>query len=146
MTTYKIKALTFLYNNCQLSYEELLDKVTSSTINVTRLRFLYVEIYKTVNNLNPSFMKQIFELRETHRSVREKYLLNLKIPNYNQVTFSKKSLEIVEPKIWNSLSYHIKSSSVWFVKSYKPYFYLFHLSFVPYSNTYSLNVCVVGFD
>ena len=45
--------------------------------------FYFVEIYKTNNNLNPSFMKQIFELRETNRSVHEKYRLNLNIPNFN---------------------------------------------------------------
>ena len=55
-------------------------------------------------------MKQIFELRETDRSLREKYRLNLNIPNYNQVTFGKKSLRIFGPKIWNSLPYHIKYS------------------------------------
>ena len=104
------KALRFLYNNCQLSYEELLDKANSSTMNVKRLRFLCVEIYKTFNNLNPSFMKQIFKLRETNRSVSGKNRLNLNIPNYNQVTFGKKSLRIFGPKIWNSLLYHIKSS------------------------------------
>ena len=104
------KALIFLYNNYQLTYEELLDKANSSTMNVKRLRFLCVEIYKTINNLNPSFMKQIFELRETNRNVREKYRLNLNIPNYNQVTFGKKSLRIFGPKIWNSLPYHVKSS------------------------------------
>ena len=64
-------ALRFLYNNYQL-YEELLDKISSSTMNVKRRRFLCAEIYKTINNLNPSFMEQIFELRETNRSVREK--------------------------------------------------------------------------
>ena len=78
-------------------------------MHVKRLRLLCVEIYKTINNLNPSFMKQIFELRETNRSVREKYQLNLNIPNYNQVTFGKKSLRIFGPKIWNSLPYPIKS-------------------------------------
>ena len=50
-------------------------------------------------------MKQIFELRETNRNVREKYRLNLNIPNYNQVTFGQKSLKIFEPKNWNSLPY-----------------------------------------
>ena len=55
------RALRFLYNNYQLTYEELLDKTNKSTRNVKRLRFLCVEIYKTINNLNPSFMKQIFE-------------------------------------------------------------------------------------
>ena len=97
------KALRFLYNNCQLSYEELLDKANSSTMNVKRLRFLCVEIYKTINNLNPSFMKQIFELRETNRNVREKYRLNLNIPNYNEVTFGKssKNLETFKTVIKN---------------------------------------------
>ena len=51
------RALRLLHNNYQLSYEKLLDKANSSTMNVKRLRFLYVEIYKTINNLNPSFMK-----------------------------------------------------------------------------------------
>ena len=97
------RVLRFLYNNYQLTYEELLDKANSSTMNVKRLRLLCVEIYKTINNLNPSFMKQILELRETNRNVREKYRLNLNIPNYNQVTFGKKSLRIFELKIWNSL-------------------------------------------
>ena len=55
-------------------------------------------------------MKQVSELRETNRDVREKYLVNLNIPNYNQVTFRKKSLRIFGPKIWNSLPYHSKSS------------------------------------
>ena len=72
-------------------------------MNVERLRFLYVKIYKTTNNLNPSFMKQIFELRETKRNVREKYWLILNIPNYNQVTFGKKSLRIFGLRIWNRL-------------------------------------------
>ena len=78
------RALRFLYNNYQLSYEELLHNANSSTINIKRLHFLCVEIYKTINNLNPSFMKQTFELRETNRNVREKYRLNLNIPNYNK--------------------------------------------------------------
>ena len=42
------RALRFLYNNYQLTHEELLDKANSSTMNVKRLRFLCVEIYKTI--------------------------------------------------------------------------------------------------
>ena len=41
-------------------------------MNVKRVHFLYVEIYKTINNLNPSFVQQIFELRETSRSAGER--------------------------------------------------------------------------
>ena len=42
------RASRFLYNKYQLSYKELLDKANSSTMNVKRLSFLCVEIYKTI--------------------------------------------------------------------------------------------------
>ena len=120
----KIRALRFLYNNYHLTYKELLDKANSSTKNVKRLRFLCVEIYKTINNLDPSFMKQIFELGETNRNVREECQLNLNIPNNNQLTFGKK---VNFKKSWNfqkllSKTATVLIASVWFVKSYKPYF------------------------
>ena len=58
-----------------------------------------MEIYKIINNLDSSFMKQIFELRETNRSAREEYRLNLNNSYNNQVTIGKKSLKIFGTKI-----------------------------------------------
>ena len=68
-------------------------------MNVNKLRFLYVEIYKEINNMNSSSVKPLLELRETNGNVREKYRLNLNTSNYNQVTFGKKSLRTFGPKI-----------------------------------------------
>ena len=79
-------------------------------MNVNRLRLLCIEIYKTINNLNPEFMRDLFSLRETSRLIREKYMLNLNIPVHNQVTSGSKSLRVFRTKVWNSLHYHIKSS------------------------------------
>ena len=79
-------------------------------MNVNRLRLLCIEIYKTINNLNPEFMRDLLSLRETSRLIREKYMLNLNIPVHNQVTSGSKSLRVFGPKVWNSLHYHIKSS------------------------------------
>ena len=79
-------------------------------MNVCRLRTLCVEIYKTINDLNPTFMKEIFKLRENTRLVRQKYKQNLEIHKWNKVTFGEKSLKVYGPKIWNSLPYHIKTS------------------------------------
>ena len=79
-------------------------------MNVNRLRILYIEIYKTINNLNLKFIRDLFSLRETNRLIRKKYMLNLSLPVYNQVTFGSKSLRVFGPKILNSLPYHIKSS------------------------------------
>ena len=104
------RVLRFLYKSYNTSYEDLLLKSGFSSMNVKRLRTLCVEHFKTLNNLNPSFMKEIFSLRQTDRPVREKYKLNLHIPSYSQVAFGHKALTFFGPKTWNSLPYHIKSA------------------------------------
>ena len=49
-------------------------------MNVTRLRSLYIEIFKTLNNVNPAFMNEIFELRKSYKAVQNQYKLNLDVP------------------------------------------------------------------
>ena len=49
-------------------------------MNVTRLRSLYTEIFKTLNNVNPAFMNEIFELRKSYKAVQNQYKLNLDVP------------------------------------------------------------------
>ena len=104
------RALRILYESYNTPYEDLLLKSGFSSMNVKRLRTLYVEIFKTLNNLNPSFRKDIFSLRQTDRPVWEKYKLNLDIPSYKQVTFGRKALTFFRPKTWNSLPYQINSA------------------------------------
>ena len=70
----------------------------------------YIELYKTLNSLNPCFMQELFKLRETNRNVRNKYKLNLNIPVVNQVNYGTKSLRSFGPKIWNSPPHHVKSA------------------------------------
>ena len=103
------RALCFLYDDFEASYEEILSKGGKSTMNVRRLRTLCV-IYRTLKDLNLSFMNNIFKLKINGREVRDKYKLNLDIPKWNQKTFGYKSLKVLGPKIWNNLPYHIKSS------------------------------------
>ena len=55
-------------------------------------------------------MNNIFKLKINGREVRDKYELNLDISKWNQKTFGYKSLKVLGHKIWNNLSYHVKSS------------------------------------
>ena len=103
------RALCFLYDDFEASNEVLLSKGGKSKMNVRRLRTLCVEIYKTLNDLNPSFMNNIFKLKINTREVSW-YKLNLDIPKWNQRSFGYKSLKVLGPKIWNNLPYHFKSS------------------------------------
>ena len=95
------------------SYEELLEKSGKCNMRLQRIRFLCIEIYKSINSLNPlnpDFMKNVFEMKTNNRIAREKYKLNLNIPRTNQVKFSTNSLKSYGPKIWNALTFSIKTA------------------------------------
>ena len=44
-------------------------------MKVNRLRSLCIEIYKTINNINPMYMDEIFKLRKASRAVRSSHKL-----------------------------------------------------------------------
>ena len=53
------RALRLLYEDYVSSYEELLQKAGKETMKVNKLRSLCIEIYKTINNINPTHMNEI---------------------------------------------------------------------------------------
>ena len=103
------RALRFLYDDYNSPLEDILKKSGKVCMEVNRLRYLCIEIYKTINNINPSFTKQIFQLRETNRTIRNQYILNLSVPKVSQVSYGE-TLKYYGPKIWNSLRFYVKTS------------------------------------
>ena len=77
------RALCFLYDNFEAPYKDLVSKEGKSKMNFRRLKILYVGIYKTLNDLNASFMSNIFKLKINGREVGNKYKLNLDILKWN---------------------------------------------------------------
>ena len=53
------RALRFLLNDHKSSYEKLLEKSDKSTINLRSHRSLCLEVFKTIYELNPSFMNDL---------------------------------------------------------------------------------------
>ena len=104
------RALRFLYSDYDSTYDELLFKSGKVKMSVSRNRILCIEIYKTLHNINPNFMSDIFKLRSHEKATRTQYKMNLEIPKVRQVTYGEKSLAFYRSKIWNSLPYHIKSA------------------------------------
>ena len=54
------RALRLLHNDFACDYAELLIKSGKTTMEIKRLRCLSLETFKTENNLNPYYMKEIF--------------------------------------------------------------------------------------
>ena len=65
---------------------------------VAQEMLLCIEVYKTLNSLNPCFMQELFKPRETNRNVRNKYKLNFDIPVVNQVFRALSELSITARK------------------------------------------------
>ena len=62
---------------------------------------LCIEIFKTLKQLNPPFMQNIFQLRSSNYSLRNPD--NLAHLRPNQTTFGSNSLMSIAPQIWNGL-------------------------------------------
>ena len=98
MKSLQKQALRFLLDDYDSSYQELSAKSGKSTVNLRNHRYLCIEIFKTLNGINRSFMKELFQLKITNRPVRENYILHMVAPKTNQVKFGTKSLRILAPK------------------------------------------------
>ena len=103
------RALDFMLSGYEISYKDLLKKWGNPSINLRRTSSLCIEMYNTINNLNPEVMKNLFKVLKINRAQREQYKLNLEMPKSNQVFFGTKSLRIEEPRVWNTLPFYIKS-------------------------------------
>ena len=79
------RALRFLYDDHRTSYSELLSKSERCTMHVSRLRVLCIEVFKTLKNIKPSFMHDIFKIKSSVYSSRNPN--DLQHYRSNQVTF-----------------------------------------------------------
>ena len=61
------QALRILLNVHENTYEQLLEMPGKSNMNLRQIRFLCIEIYKTINCLNPDFIKKNFEMKKNNQ-------------------------------------------------------------------------------
>ena len=76
-------------------------------MEIRRPRTLALEFFKTLNDLNPAFMKNLFAKREVSKRRKN----NLEIPNRNTVKYGDKSIRSLGPHIWNGLPEEIKNEN-----------------------------------
>ena len=72
-----------------------------------RLRLLAIEIFKTLNNLNPPYMKDIFRLNTRRTETGNDRLV---VPAQNSRRYGSYTLRSLGPKIWNKLPSDLKNS------------------------------------
>ena len=98
------KCLRIILDDYESHYDALLQNSGKSAIEVKRLRILAIEIVKTLNNQNPSFMGEMF-YRSPYVSHKKQ---NLFIQSHKTAAFCDKSLKTIGTQIWSSLPEKIK--------------------------------------
>ena len=63
--------LQFVYNSCDKLYHDLLKFSNDVSIHQKHLRFLTVEVYKSLMNINPEFMWEFFNKNPVHYNLKK---------------------------------------------------------------------------
>ena len=101
------RALRIAYNDYDSDSKKLLENDNSVTIHQRNIQTLILEIFKTLNNLNPTFMKEIFCLKVLNYSTRKQ---NLIYPNPHTVAYGLESFGYQACKLWEKIPYEIQQS------------------------------------
>ena len=102
------RALRIAYKGYASSFLSLLEKDGSLTIHQKDVQLLITEKFKTTNNLNPSFMDEIFLQRSVTYNLRNTNTFLL--PMVHTVNHGTETIRYRGQRIWRSLPQEIKNS------------------------------------
>ena len=110
------RALRIAYSDYVSDFQSLLEKADTVTIHQKNIQLLTLEIYKTLNNLNPEFMKEIFCLKGHIYPTRNQ---NLIYPNPHSVIYGLESFGYKASQIWKAIPREIQgTNNIYTFKSY----------------------------
>ena len=95
------KALRIASRNKTFDFNTLLLESNAVSTHKRNLQLLMIEVYKTTQNLNPSFMKEIFVQKDMTYSPRNNLLMQ--IPKTQTSRHGIESLSFLRSKLWNNL-------------------------------------------
>ena len=101
------KSLQVVYNNYMATYDELLALDNKLKIHQRHLQFLAIEIYRSKNKLNPSFMWKTYKEKIILNSLKRGIFLS--IPNVNTQKYGINSLNFRGSVSWNNLPIKLKN-------------------------------------
>ena len=101
------KALKIIYNSSE-SYEELLTRSNEVSIHQKHLRALATEIYKSLADINPDFMKPYFKIKEIPYNLRNGYALKLPSTNSTYMELTQSCSEHVH--LYKAVSHCLNSN------------------------------------
>ena len=94
------RALRIAYNDYVSDFNSLLRKENTVTIHQRNIQALTAEIYKTLNDLNPPLMKEVFCVKKHNIFTRKQ---NLTYPNPRTVSYGIETFGYKASQIWRNI-------------------------------------------
>jgi hypothetical protein len=100
------RAIRLMYNDPTSPYQDLLQKHGHVTLHVQRLRSIALEVFKTLNDLNPIFMIELFDMKTLHHDLRD--TSRLLQPKFRTIRYGRNSFSYYGAHLWNLLPPNLK--------------------------------------
>ena len=101
------RALRFVLDDYQSGYTDLLQNANVPGIKIMLLRYLAIEVFKCINEINPAYLNAMFIRKECPYALRDSSILMR--PKVNLTQYGLKSFRSYGAKIWNHLPVSYKA-------------------------------------
>ena len=101
------RALSIVYRDNTSSFDTLLEKSGTVSIHHRNIQSLAIEIFKSLNNLSPSLMSELFKVKETKYDLRTGNQLKSNVPR--TTSYGIDSVSYLASKIWSQVPIDIKN-------------------------------------
>ena len=101
------RALRFVLDDYQSGYNDLLQNANVPGIKIMLLRYLAIEVFKSINEINPAYLNAMFTRKECPYALRDSSILMR--PKVNMTQYGLKSFRSYGAKIWNHLPVSYKA-------------------------------------
>ena len=95
------RSLRIIHNDYESSFETLLKCSKQESLLTKRLKIMILEVFKTVNRLNPSCLHHLFTKNEVVYDLRTQ---KLEQPNRRTTTYGLRTFLYLGSKLWNLLA------------------------------------------
>ena len=103
------RALRFVYEDYDSTYEDLLQKARVPSLQIRRIRTMAIETFKIVNKIAPVCLQNLVNVKSSKYSFR--YSNILEVPQVKSTRYGKKSFGFAAATLWNSLPNHFRTEN-----------------------------------
>ena len=95
------RALRLMFDDATTPYATLLQQHNLKTLHIQRLRMIAIEVFKSLYDLNPPFMREFFQVKTFSHDLRD----NSKLlqPKFNTIRYGRNTLTYYGAHLWNAL-------------------------------------------